>query len=265
MSTHAFKTWWARNGSTVLFIVSQACAVAAPILVAKAAPKASKAVEQYKAEHLQMYMNTHDDMSEYVEPTKLEMAKAGCYNAYIGPAGVAGLGIVLGGMNYAKQEKQIQQWSNAYNVVSTSERYITDALKENVSKDKFDKIKQEAAKKECADAEQLALPDPDDMSKLSWFKDAWSGQYFRSNIETIRTVRNDINEILNNEGRVPLNEWYIHLHNSGCDISQVELGWAVGWDATVPYQNLEVDIDVTQLTNGTPCGVITFRPKPRKF
>lgn len=268
MSTNALKAWWSRNGSTVMFIGAQVCAIVAPILSAKAQPKATAAVEAYKAEHMQKYIEEGNDpdLKDYIPPTKIELAKAGCYNAYIPAAGVTLGGIALGSMAHSTQQKQIVAWSNAYNALSTSTQYLQDAVKENVSKEKFDKIKSEAAKKECADVDPKTLPSKtDDPSKLSWFKDEWSGQVFRSNIETIRMVRNDINEILNNEGRVPLNEWFVHLQNAGCGVSLVELGWAVGWEATVPYQNLEVDIDVTQLEDGTPCGLLTFRPKPRRF
>lgn len=266
MGSHSIKTWWSRNGSVVLFIVSQICAVTAPILASKATPKASEAVDQYKAEHLQKYMNEHDTDEEYIEPTKMELIKAGCYNSFIPVIGVAATGIVTGGMAFARQESDKKALFDAYNAASKTEQYLTDALKENVSKDKFNKIKSEAAKRECEDIDPKKLPESVDTSNLSWFKDSWSGQVFRGNIETIRQVRNDINEILNNEGRAPLNEWYVHLINCGCEgISLVELGWAVGWEASVPYQNLDVDIDVTQLSDGTPCGVITFRPKPKRF
>lgn len=269
MSINALKAWWSRNGSTVLFIGSQICAVVAPILAANAAPKAAKSVEEYKAEHLENYIKETDDVNleNYKAPGKIELAKAGCYNSYIPSAGVALAGVAMGGASYSRQKKTEKAWINAYNMASSTTNYLTDAIKENVSKDKFNKIKSEAAKKELENTDTKKLQaSTDDLSKLSWFKDAWSGQIFRANIEDIRQVRNDINEILNNDGRAPLNEWYVHLINIGCEgLSLVELGWAVGWEASVPYQNLEVDIDVTQLSDGTPCGLITFRPKPRSF
>jgi len=265
--TGGLRALWSKHGSTVLFIASQICMVAGPILSAKATPKAVAAVEQYKKDHFQDFANKHDEdeYDQYVEPTKLELIKAGCYNAY-GPAiGVTILGIATGGMCFSRQQKQIQAWSTAYNVASTSQRYFEEALKENVSKEKFDKIKSEVAAKECASIEPTTMKQLEEGTGLSYFKDDWSKQIFRCDTETIRRIQNDINESLNNEGRVPLNECYVMMQNAGCDVEPVEIGWGLGWEATVPYENVKIDIDITQLKDGTPCGLISFNPKPRRF
>lgn len=262
------KAAWSKHGALVLFIASQVCAAAAPYLAAKAAPKAVEARRQYEEEHKQMYLNTHDDfeLENYEPPKTIELVKAGCYNSYLPALGVGLLGMTCGGMSFMHQKREIDGLANMYNVMSTSYNYLESSLKENVSKEKFDKIKADVAAKQCADIQPAALPPVTDQSKISCFKDQWSGQIFRADMETLRSIVNDINAIANNGERALMNaDWYGAMQRRGIDISSVELGWAYGYEAYAPYDNVRLDIDVTQLSDGTPCGVVELIPKPVDF
>lgn len=266
--TGGLRALWSKHGAKILFGIAEACAVATPFMVAKATPKAVAAVEQYKADHKLMYYNTHDDpeFENYVEPTKMELLKAGCYNSYLPAVGVGLLGVSCGAMSFASQQKTIESQANMYNMLSTSYNYLESSLKENVSKDKFDKIKADVAAQECADIQPTALPPVTDGSKISCFKDQWSGQIFRADTETLRSIVNDINAIANNGDRALMNsDWYGAMQRRGIDISSVELGWAYGYEAYAPYDNVRLDINVTQLSDGTPCGVVELIPKPIDF
>jgi hypothetical protein len=85
-------------------------------------------------------------------------------------------------------------------------------------------------------------------------------------METLRSIVNDINATANNGDRALMNaDWYGAMQRRGIDISPVELGWAYGYEAYAPYDNVRLDIDVTQLSDGTPCGVVELIPKPIDF
>lgn len=268
MSANSLKMIWSKHGSKILFAISQVCAVAAPILVAKETPKAVAAVEQYKADHVQMYLNTHDDpgLTNYIPPKQIEMVKAGCYNAYLPAIGIGLFGMTCGGMSFFKDQKDLSAASRMYNMMSTSYNYLEGAVKENVSKEKFDKIKSDLAAKECADIQPSALPPVVDSSHISCFRDQWSGQVFKADTETLRSIVNDINALKNNGDRVLMNsDWYGALQRRGIDIEHVELGWAYGYEFYTPDRNVELEIGLTQLPDGTPCGVVELVPKPKQL
>ena len=88
------------------------------------------------------------------------------------------------------------------------------------------------------------------------FFDALSGRYFRSDVETVRRVQNDFNELLFNDMFVPLNELYDMLGLEG-----TEMGRNAGWDV----QNGKLDIQFTAkiAADGEPCIVLSYPIEPK--
>lgn len=88
------------------------------------------------------------------------------------------------------------------------------------------------------------------------FFDALSGRYFRSDVESVRRVQNDFNELLFNDMFVPLNELYDMLGLEG-----TEMGRHSGWD--VQNGKLDIQFSAKIATDGEPCIVLNYPIEPR--
>jgi len=86
--------------------------------------------------------------------------------------------------------------------------------------------------------------------------DAWTGRYFKSDIEAIRKVENIVNNNLLQDDFISLNDVYYELN-----LDEVELGNEIGWRVDDGL----VFFDFTSQLNsdGVPCLVLNFKLKPR--
>lgn len=90
------------------------------------------------------------------------------------------------------------------------------------------------------------------------FYDSWSGRYFKTDMETVRRIQNDLNaKQLGGEMYVSLNDLYDEL-----GLECVEMGNHIGW--SVDYG--QVDIRYTsKIAEGVPCIVMEYKPIPKEF
>lgn len=258
MSEGKFKKWWHDHGSTVLTITGVLSCIATPILSATATPKAIAAVKEAEAKKYEEYLADvdPDEGIEYQPLTKWEKFKA-AWKHYI-PTGISagiGIGSIIGA--HATDQNVINNISTAYNVLNASSQLFEKKVAENVSPDKLNKIRSEVAKEQVKELPppQLYLEDGDD--KIAWFKDDFSKRYFRATTVQLDKVKNEVNNTMLNEGFISLNEWYIML---GMD--PIELGWDIGWHATIPGELMDFHIEYAALEDGTPCGLLVFSPQP---
>jgi hypothetical protein len=88
------------------------------------------------------------------------------------------------------------------------------------------------------------------------FYDTLSGRYFRSDLETVRRVQNDFNELLFNDMFLPLNDLYDML-----GLEATEMGRRAGWD--VQNGKLELQFSAKIATDGEPCIVLSYSVEPK--
>lgn len=84
--------------------------------------------------------------------------------------------------------------------------------------------------------------------------DSWSGRYFRSSIEKIRSASNTINEDLRNELTSTLNDFYFLLN-----LPSVKAGDKTGWNIDKP---LSVYFSSQIAENNEPCIVLNYYTEP---
>lgn len=85
-------------------------------------------------------------------------------------------------------------------------------------------------------------------------RDAYSGRYFTSDMESLRKAENNLNwEILNN-GYASLSDWW-HLINVESTSESDELGWNTD-------TKFEIEFSTALTDTNKPCIVTTFRPAP---
>jgi hypothetical protein len=91
-------------------------------------------------------------------------------------------------------------------------------------------------------------------------EDTVSGQYFRSNIEKVRSAINDVNQkgLTGMDMWVSLNDIYDEWR-----INQTKLGNVLGWDLN--KENVSITHSSALSEDGEPCLVITFNTMPKAY
>ncbi len=88
--------------------------------------------------------------------------------------------------------------------------------------------------------------------------DNMSSRYFRSDIETIRRIQNDMNEACIKADWVNLNDFYFSLGLEG-----IKYGDEMGWSASDQFLDIRFTSKVA--SNGEPCLVLDYDILPRYF
>ncbi len=88
--------------------------------------------------------------------------------------------------------------------------------------------------------------------------DAISGRYFKSDIEKIRKVENELNRRMMDEMFISLNDFYYEIGLDGID-----LGEALGWNIEKGYIDLSFSSQLAK--DGTPCLVILYSLSPPQY
>lgn len=86
--------------------------------------------------------------------------------------------------------------------------------------------------------------------------DTITSRYFKSDIEKLRRVENELNKRLLSEMYISLNEFYYEIGLSPADIGD-DLGWNIGNDLI----HLEFSSQLAE--DGTPCLVVGYKVAPR--
>ncbi len=88
--------------------------------------------------------------------------------------------------------------------------------------------------------------------------DIISGRYFRTDIETVRRIANELNSSLLRDMYVCLNDFY-----SAVGMEEIKLGNEMGWNVEDGLIDLEFSSQLS--SDNEPCLVIDFRPQARYY
>jgi hypothetical protein len=236
----------AKNSPTILTGMAIAGLIGTVVLAVKATPKAIQLLkdeEQYLA-----------SMDMKMEP--LDVVKT-AWKQYIPSAllGSATIAFIVGANSihirrsaalagvYTLTKDAFDNYRA--NVIKTIGEKKEVEIKDNIAKEQISKVP--------ASTSTIYVTDDGDCL----FFDPLSGRYFRSDIETVRRVENQMNHKLLSEMWVSLNEFYAELGLSG-----IELGHDIGW-------SVDTLIDIiygTQLTDdGRPCVVLNYQLSPEFY
>lgn len=87
------------------------------------------------------------------------------------------------------------------------------------------------------------------------FLDAYSGRYFRSDMETVKHAQNAVNHMINSDFYASLTDFYNYVGLPSTSVSN-----EVGWNTD---RLLEIEFSTALADNKQPCIVITFSVIPR--
>ena len=211
------------------------------VLAVKATPKALQMIEketEVKGEPL----------------TKKETVKV-TWKCYI-PAvitGVTSAACVIGANNV--NTKRNAALAAAYTLSETAFAEYKEKVVETIGKEQEQVvreavIKDKLEKNPVKNSEIIMTGRGDDICY-----DALTGRYFKSDIEFLKKVENEINRKMRNENYISLNEFYAEIGLPG-----TKIGDNVGWNIDRGYVDLEFSAMLTE--DGQPCLVLDYSVEP---
>ena len=233
--------WTIKNAPTILTAVGAAGVVLTAVAAGKASIKAKKALEDIPEDA---------DIKEKAKVVAPIMAKPFLL-------GAATIGCIF----YANHEhlKREAALAAVYSISSKAldeyEAKVIDTIGENKNKKIKDAIAEDKVSKN---------PPPDAVvfsndEGMTVCYDNYTGRYFKADIETIRKVQNDLNDIMIKDGFVALNEYYERLGLPGIKTGE-DIGWNVNYDDLIDFEFS------SQLSEqGIPVLVINFRVDPKEY
>ena len=220
--------------------------VTTTVLAVKATPKAMKICE---AERL-------DQVNDYKEePTKLDYVKA-CWKCYI-PAAVTGtvsIACLVGAssVNVRRNAALATAYKLSETVLSEYREKVVETIGEKKEKTIKDAIAKDHVEKNPVKQNDIVITGKGDTLCC----DKLFGRYFKSDIDKLKKIENDLNRRMRNEDYISLNEFYYEVGLDG-----VDAGDYLGWNIDRGYIELEFSSQLA--TDGTPCLVVSFLTPPR--
>lgn len=222
-----------KHAPEILTGVSGACLIAAVISAAASTPKAVKLMEEMK--------------EKTKDPKPLDYVKtaAACYipTALLTVSSLACM--IFANRKSARRNAVL---AAAYTLSESTLAEYKQAVLENVGKKKTGEIDAAAAEKTTqktphAESAVILTGAGDQLCY-----DAFSGRYFKSDVEKLRRIENKLNLRLRDEMFISLNDYYYEVGLEG-----VKLGDDLGWNIDKGYIELRFR---AILINDTPCIVV---------
>lgn len=242
----AAKTVWLaakKHSPELLTGIGIAGMVTTVVLAVRATPKALRLIDEKKA-----------DISEESIP-RIEAVKA-AWKVYV-PAVLTGIlsTICLIGANSVNQRRNAAI-AAAYSLSESALKEYREKVVETIGERKEQAIRDDIAKDRITENPVREVIVSDRGSTLCY--DSLSGRYFKSDIEKLRRIVNDLNRRMRDEMFISLNDFYCAVDNP--DLGPTKLGDSLGWNIDKGYIDLNFSSQLT--TDGTPCLVLDYTVVP---
>lgn len=242
----AAKTVWLaakKHSPELLTGIGIAGMVTTVVLAVRATPKALRLIDEKKA-----------DIPEENIP-RIEAVKA-AWKVYV-PAVLTGIlsTICLIGANSVNQRRNAAI-AAAYSLSESALKEYREKVVETIGERKEQAIRDDIAKDKIIENPVREVIVSDRGSTLCY--DSLSGRYFKSDIEKLRRIVNDLNRRMRDEMFISLNDFYCAVDNP--DLGPTKLGDSLGWNIDKGYIDLNFSSQLT--TDGTPCLVLDYTVVP---
>lgn len=255
----AIKRTVVKRSPELMLALGIGTAFAAVITGIAATPKALKRINEVKIEKLETEGN--DISTENYEMICLqpkETAKA-VWKYYIPTAVLFVSSMACLICSHHVSSRRTAALAAAMSVTETAFRQYKDAVVENVAPEVKEKIESAVAAKQIQRATdprdtQIYISDKDGVTCY----DPWSGRYFKSSKEQVKSIVNDLNHEMLCDGfggSVSLNDFYDKI-----GLPDTDAGSALGWNTSNGL--IEIIFDAQLAPDGTPCLVVKFDKPP---
>lgn len=249
--TNFFKStrrFLGKHSPEILTGVGVAGMIASTVLAVKATPKALELIGDKKEElgyprdseeRLTVIDTVKAAWIPYVPATLTCIASASCI---IGASAVSAKRNAALATAYAISERTLVRYRDK----------VVETLGEKKEKEVRDKIAQDEVNKNSVSNSQVIITSKGN----TLFRDGVSGRYFRSDLDKINKVVNELNRRMNYENYISLDDFYSEIGLDSTSNSSY-LGW------NLDDGHIELDISTCLGDNDEPCIVINYMVAPR--
>lgn len=237
--------------SLILLTIGVSGFLGAVVEAVRETPKALKMIEDEKR---RMNDNLHEEEKVQSLPTKDVLRVT--WKNYVPTAILIGLSATCLILAYSSDQKKKAAIVTACALSETTLQEFKDKILEmkgdKKSSEVFDSIAQDKMKEKPVETSEVYLTGKGE----TLCYDVISGRYFKSDIEKLRKIENEINKVMLYEGYVSLNDLYEMI---GLDC--IEIGEILGWRMEDDYIHMKFTSQLA--TDGTPCLVIDYQNGPK--
>lgn len=240
------KTAMAKHSPEILTGIGIAGMIGTTVLAVKATPKALRLIEERREEL---------ELEPMAKLSPVETVKV-AWKPYIPAAvtGVTSIACLIGASSVSLRRNAAL--AAAYTLSDSALREykdkVIDTIGEKKEREIRDKIAEDHIEKEPVSKKEVIITGKGETLCF----DKYTSRYFKSDIETIRRIVNDINRTIIYDGYVSLNDFYDAVGLPHC-----ELGDLLGWKTD--DGKFDVDFSYGGSDDGTPCLVIDYNIVPK--
>lgn len=224
------------------------------ILAVKATPKALELIELEK----KYPSRKGETLSEAIKTksiTRTEIIKA-CWKPYLYPSllGIASITCIIGGttINTKRNAALTTAYAITENAFTTYKNKVIETIGEKRERNLQGKIAEDGVKNNPPVNNQVIITTRGN----TLCKDSISERYFKSDIDTIRKVINELNRRMTIENYISLEEFYYEL-----GLKPMKHADRLGWE--IDDGLLEVYFDTCLADNDEPCIVLNYNIYPK--
>ena len=224
------------------------------ILAVKATPKALELIELEK----KYPSRKGETLSEAIKTksiTRKEIIKAG-WRPYLYPSllGIASITCIIGGttINTKRNAALTTAYAITENAFTTYKNKVIETIGEKRERNLQGKIAEDGVKNNPPVNNQVIITSRGN----TLCKDSISERYFKSDIDTIRKVINELNRKMTIENYISLEEFYYEL-----GLKPMKHADRLGWE--IDDGLLEVYFDTCLADNDEPCIVLNYNIYPK--
>lgn len=222
--------------------------VTSTILAVKATPRAMSLIKE-KEDFVNKARLTRRELTkkEIIQTTWKEYLPAISF-------GLSGVVFVVCGcrINSKRGAALASAYAISERTLSTYRDKVIETIGEKKEKDLRNKINQDAVDKNPPQNNQVIITSKGN----TLIRDSLSGRYFRSDLDTIRKVVNELNRQITHQNYISLNEFYSYIGLDG-----VKNGDKMGWN--IDDGLIELDFSTCLADNDEPCICIDFDRPPK--
>jgi hypothetical protein len=223
--------------------------VTTTIMAVKATPKAMRLIEDEK---IRQSKAANADVDK-LKPMAAVKVTWKCYIPAV-VTGTVSIACLVGASTVSARRNAVL--ATAYTLSETALSEYKEKVIETVGEKKEEAIRDKVAK-DCIDKNPVKNHEviiTKNGNTLCY--DAISGRYFKSNVETIRKVINELNRRMLSEMYISMNDLYYEL-----GLTSTKLGDDLGWN--VDKGLIEVDFSSQLTEDNEPCLVLNYLVEPR--
>lgn len=223
--------------------------VTTTVMAVQATPKALDLMAEIKETHLE-----NDDKKAYAKDIITKVVPVYIPSAVIGILSISCI-ICASSVNVKRNAALATAYSLSESALRDYRSKVIETLGEKKDRDVRDAIAKDKIEEDPVSKKEIIITGGGD----SLCYDLMCKRYFKSNIEKLKKIENDLNRRMRSENYISLNEFYNEV-----GLDDVGIGYEFGWNIDRGYIELEFSCQLADDGNGndTPCIVVGFRNAP---